>query len=103
ADVSVSLDELVLGLKQIGAEIGMEVTVRLHGERAPKRVALLGSKRPHCLQQTLAERQAGLLNGELVVVISNHEDLRSIAETAGLPYYALPSADKAAHFGFGGG
>jgi formyltetrahydrofolate deformylase len=100
ADMSVTLDELVLGLKQIGAEIGMEITVRLHGERAPKRVALLVSKEPHCLQQLLADRQAGLINGEFVVVISNHETLRPIAEAAGLPYCWHPSADKPAHFTF---
>jgi formyltetrahydrofolate deformylase len=100
SDVSVTLDELVLGLKQIGIEIGMEVTVRLRGERAPKRVALLVSKEPHCLQQILADRQAGLMNGELVVVISNHETLRPIAEAAALPYFWHPSADKDAHFAF---
>lgn len=100
SDVSVTLDELVLGLKQIGTEIGMEVTVRLHGERAPKRVALLVSKEPHCLQQILSDRQAGLINGELVVVISNHETLRPIAEAAALPYFWHASADKDAHFAF---
>jgi formyltetrahydrofolate deformylase len=100
SEMSVTLDELVLGLKQIGAEIGMEITVRLHGERVPKRVALLVSKEPHCLQQLLADRQAGLISGEFVVVISNHETLRPIAEAAGLPYCWHPSADKAAHFAF---
>lgn len=100
SDMSVTLDELVLGLKQIGAEIGMEITVRLHGERAPKRVALLVSKEPHCLQQILTDREAGLINGELVVVVSNHEALRPVAEEARLPYFWHPSADKAAHFAF---
>src|SRR5215470_18877529 len=60
ADVSVSLDELILGLKQIGSEMHMEVSVRLHGERPPKRVAILVSKEPHCLQQLIADRAAGL-------------------------------------------
>src|SRR5512144_2740246 len=79
ADMSVTLDELVLGLKAIGSDIGMEVTVRLHGERVPRRVALLVSKEAHCLQQLLADRQAGLIKGELVGVVSNHEVLRPIA------------------------
>src|SRR6185503_13096417 len=60
ADVAISLDELILGLKQIGTEMHMEVSVRLHGERAAKRVALLVSREPHCLEQLLADRSAGL-------------------------------------------
>ena len=48
-EVSVNLDELILGLKQIGSEMHMEVSVRLRGERTPKRVALAVSKEPHCL------------------------------------------------------
>src|SRR5262249_39292098 len=37
ADLSVSLDELILGLKQIGDEMHLEISVRLHGERLRKR------------------------------------------------------------------
>src|SRR6185369_9367261 len=57
SDVTATLDELVVGLKQIGAEMNMEVSVRLHGERVPKRVAVLVSKEPHCLQQLIADRE----------------------------------------------
>jgi len=99
-EVNVSLDELIMGLKQIGAEMHMEVSVRLHGERAPRRVALAVSREPHCLEQLLADKAAGLVNGELVVVISNHEVLRPLAEAAGIPFEWMPSTDKAAHQAF---
>ena len=49
-DLSINLDELILGLKRIGEEIHMEVTIRLHGRKEPKRVAVLVSKEPHCLE-----------------------------------------------------
>jgi formyltetrahydrofolate deformylase len=100
ADTNVTLDELVLGLKRIGADMGMDVSVRLHGERLPKRVALLVSKEPHCLQQLLADRAAGLINGEFIVVVSNHEGLRQIAEGAGIPFFWHPSTEKQEHFAF---
>jgi formyltetrahydrofolate deformylase len=100
AEMNVTLDELVLGLKRIGGEMEMEVTVRLHGERARKRVALLVSKEPHCLQQLLADRAAGLINGELALVLSNHEVLRPIAETAGIPFFWHPATNKEEHFAF---
>src|ERR1041385_2993137 len=56
SDLTVTLDELILGLKQIGSEMHMEVSVRLHGERTPRRVALLVSREPHCLEQLLADK-----------------------------------------------
>jgi formyltetrahydrofolate deformylase len=96
-DLSLSLDEMILGLKKIGEETHMEVSVRLHSARERKRVAVLVSKEPHCLEQLIADRAAGLLNGDLVTVLSNHEVLRPIAEKAGLPFESFPSTDKPAH------
>jgi formyltetrahydrofolate deformylase len=100
ADVAVSLDELILGLKAIGTEMHLEVSVRLHGERARKRIAVLVSREPHCLQQLFADHGAGLIAGDFVAVLSNHEVLRPLAERAGIPFEARPSTDKAAHQGW---
>lgn len=97
AEVNVSLDELILGLKEIGADIQMEVSVRLHGEKAPKRVALLVSKEAHCLEQLLADREGGLINGEFVAVLANHEVLRPVAEGGHIPFEWMESTDKGAH------
>jgi formyltetrahydrofolate deformylase len=99
-EVNESLDEIVLGLKRIGEEIHMEVSVRLRGERGRKRVAILVTKEPHCLQQLLRDRDAGLIAGDFAVVLSNHEQLRPLAEAAGIPFEWHPSADKAAHMAF---
>jgi len=100
ADVSLSLDELILGLKAIGSEIGLDISVRLHGERLRKRVALLVSREPHCLQQLLVDQAAGLIAGDYVCVLSNHDVLRPVAEKAAIPFEFLPSTDKAAHMTF---
>ena len=97
SELSINLDELILGLKRIGEEIHMEVSIRLHGRREPKRVAVLVSREPHCFQQLIADRSQGVLNGELVTVLSNHEVLRPLAEQHAIPYFWTPSADKAAH------
>ncbi len=100
SEISINLDELILGLKKIGEEIRMDVSVRLLGRRDPKRVAILVSREPHCLEQLIEDRDHGRFNGELVVVLSNHEVLRPIAEAAKLPFYSFPSKDKAAHEAF---
>jgi formyltetrahydrofolate deformylase len=94
---TVSLDELVTGLLAIGEEIGMEIRVTLHNQRERQRVAVLVSKEPHCFEQLVADWRAGALDGELVVVLSNHESLRPLAEREGIPFFSYPSADKAAH------
>ncbi len=97
SDLTTNLDDLILGLKGIGEEIRMEVTIRLHGRKEPKRLAVLVSREPHCLERLLADRAGGALNGELVVVLSNHDTLRALAENQGIPFFHHPSTDKASH------
>ena len=99
ADCSLTLDELVTGLQQIAGEIGMEVKVRLAGRPADrKRVAVLVTKEPHCLEQLVRDRDAGVLNGDLVTVLSNHPTLDSLAKAAAIPFTWSPSTDKEQHF-----
>ena len=98
SDLSITLDELVMGLRKIGEEINMETTLRLAGgppER--KRVAVLVTREPHCLAQLVQDRDAGVLNGDLVVVLSNHADLEPLAREHRIPFAWAPSTDKATH------
>jgi len=98
SELNTTLDELVLGLRKIGEEINMETTLRLAGgppER--KRVVVLVTKEPHCLQQLIADRDAGQLNGDLVAVVSNHPDLEPLARAHGLPFAWAASTEKGAH------
>jgi formyltetrahydrofolate deformylase len=99
SDCTATLDELVTGLQEIGRDISMEVKVRLAG-RPPerKRVAVLVTKEPHCLEQLLRDRDDGKLNGDIVTVLSNHETLEPIATAAGIPFAWSPSTSKEQHF-----
>jgi formyltetrahydrofolate deformylase len=99
-DVSTTLDEVVLGLKRIGDEIGVEITMRLAGGRDRKRFAILVTKEPQCLEALVRDHRAGKLNGDPVVVLSNHEVLRSLAESAGIPFFWRDAEDKPAHEAF---
>src|SRR5690348_16408800 len=101
SDLSITLDELVMGLRKIGEEINMEVTLRLAGGPAErKRLAVLVTKEPHCLAQLVQDRDAGLLNGDLVVVLSNHPDIEPLARDHALSFLWTPSTDKQAHVDF---
>lgn len=100
ADVSTTLDEVILGLKRIGDEIGVEVTLRLTGRRDRKRFAILVTKEPHCLETLVRDHRSGKIAGDPVVVLSNHETLRAAAEKAGIPFFWHPAEDRAAHEAF---
>lgn len=58
-------------------------------ERKPK-MALFVSKYDHCLFDILGRYSAGELNVEIPVIISNHNDLRSIAERFDIPFHCVP-------------
>jgi formyltetrahydrofolate deformylase len=100
SDLSINLDDLIFSLRGIGEDIHMDVSIRLHGRKEPKRVAVLVSREPHCLEQLIAERDRGALNGDLVVVLSNHDMLQPLAAAHGIPFFWLPATDKAAHEAF---
>lgn len=51
------------------------------------RMAIFVSKMSHCLYDLLARYKAGEWNVDIPCIISNHEDLRYIAEQFEIPYY----------------
>ncbi|TDE41679.1 formyltetrahydrofolate deformylase [Flavobacterium rhamnosiphilum] len=54
------------------------------------RMALFVSKYDHCLFDILGRYSAGELNVEIPLIVSNHEDLRSIAERFNIPFHYIP-------------
>ncbi|MGB5546425.1 MAG: formyltetrahydrofolate deformylase, partial [Polyangiales bacterium] len=44
----------------------------------------------HCLYDLLLRQRAGELSTDFALIISNHEDLRPIAEQFGVPFHHLP-------------
>jgi formyltetrahydrofolate deformylase len=56
----------------------------------PQRVLVMVSKMGHCLNDLIFRWRAGSLNADLAAVVSNHEDLRPMAEAAGLPFIHVP-------------
>ena len=97
-DLSIDLSELITGLLELGKKIDMEVRVHLHNEKRKKRIAILVSKEPHCLQQLVADFSAGKLHGDIAAVLANHPDLESITKQASLPFDHHKSDDVAKHF-----
>jgi formyltetrahydrofolate deformylase len=78
---------LSAAFEQVAAEFGMDFT--LAGD-APQRVLVMVSRLGHCLNDLVFRWRAGSLGGELVAVVSNHEDLGPMAKAADLPFVHVP-------------
>jgi formyltetrahydrofolate deformylase len=65
------------------------MTYEVTGDQ-PQRVLVMVSKLGHCLNDLIFRWRAGSLGAELVAVVANHEDLRPMAEAAGLPFVHVP-------------
>jgi formyltetrahydrofolate deformylase len=55
-----------------------------------KRVAVMVSREDHCLSDLLWRWRNRELGGELVAVVSNHDDHRGQVEAVGLPFHHIP-------------
>ena len=71
---------------------------QLHFSDAIPRVAIFVSRQDHCLVDLLWRTRAGELPMEVALVVSNHPDLRSVAEPFGVPFVhqAVEAASRAA-------
>lgn len=78
---------LSAAFRRVADEFGM--TYEVTGGQ-PQRVLVMVSKLGHCLNDLVFRWRAGSLGGELVAVVSNHEDLRPMAAAAGLPFVHVP-------------
>lgn len=81
--------ELEVALQPLAEKFSMEYTFTY--KTVKKRSAIFVSKETHCLLELLWEWQSGDLDTEIPLVISNHEDARSIVEALGIPFYYIPA------------
>jgi formyltetrahydrofolate deformylase len=56
----------------------------------PKRMAILVSRQGHCLIDLLWRHEAGELDAEIPLVVSNHPDLGPQVQAHGIPFHHLP-------------
>ncbi len=63
---------------------------RLFFSAPAPRVAIMASTAPHCLADLLLRHRMGELNGEMALVISNHEELAGLAGHFKVPFHHIP-------------
>jgi len=67
---------------------------RLSDTAIKPRVMLMVSRQGHCLNDMLHRYSTGNLAIEIPAVVSNHNDLRKMAEWYEIPFHHLPANDK---------
>ena len=67
-----------------------DMTWSLYHQKKKPRMALFVSKYDHCLYDLLGRFRSGELKVEIPFILSNHSDLRSIAESFNIPFYHIP-------------
>ncbi|MCW2885650.1 MAG: formyltetrahydrofolate deformylase [Streptosporangiaceae bacterium] len=82
------LDELKGAFATLAREFAFDW--RLHDRADRPRVLIMVSKGGHCLNDLLFRVRSGLLDIDVVAVVSNHPDLRPLTQSYGIDYHHLP-------------
>jgi formyltetrahydrofolate deformylase len=83
-----SVEELRAQFAEVLQGLGMSWSI--HDPNLPVRTVVMVSKFDHCLDDLLYRRRNGELNMDVTAVVSNHLDLRPMAEREGIRFVHLP-------------
>ena len=81
-------EQLKANFKEIGESFNMQAT--FYDQSKPVKVLIMVSKFDHCLLNLLYRYHKGELDFEITAIVSNHLDLRSVAEREGIRFIYLP-------------
>lgn len=81
------LSELETHFSTIAEKFAMKWQISKVSEK--KRLAIFVSKEDHCMLELLWQWQAGDLDADIAMVVSNHEDMREYVESFDIPYHYI--------------
>ena len=92
------LDRFIKALDAMAGDFAMQY--RLDDRTVKKKVLLLASHAPHCVEDLLFRWHHQYLNADIVGVVANHQTLQAVTEWHGLPFFYVPinSDQKNQHF-----
>jgi formyltetrahydrofolate deformylase len=85
---SIPPSEVVEAFTPLAKEFNATWRINFTGKNL--RVGIFVSKYDHCLREILWRQRMGEFNIDIPLIISNHEDLRPLAEHYDIPYYVFP-------------
>ena len=83
-----SIESVRTGFKSVADEFDM--TWEMHDKSKPCRVLIMVSKFDHCIDDLLYRHRKGELPMEITAIVSNHKDIRPMAEREGIRFVHLP-------------
>ncbi|AYN03102.1 MULTISPECIES: formyltetrahydrofolate deformylase [unclassified Flavobacterium] len=86
---SIAIEDIKTDFKDSIAS-NFEMSWELYNQEQKPKMALFVSKYDHCLFDILGRYSADELGVEIPVIISNHNDLRAIAERFDIPFHFVP-------------
>ncbi len=75
---------------EISIATDFKMSWEIHPKEKKPKMAVFVSKYDHCLFDILGRYSAGELNVEIPMIVSNHEDLKPIAQRFEIPFYYVP-------------
>ncbi|MBN2613985.1 MAG: formyltetrahydrofolate deformylase [Bacteroidales bacterium] len=90
------LDKFLIPREKIADFFGTQIAAkynmswRIYFPDEPPRMAIFVSKFSHCLYDILARVHSGEWNVEVPLIISNHNDLKNVAEKFSIPFHCFP-------------
>jgi formyltetrahydrofolate deformylase len=75
---------------ETGVALRFHMQWQLHFSIDQPRMALFVSKLPHCFYDILSRHEAGEWQADIPLILSNHNDMKSVAERYGIDYFCLP-------------
>ena len=91
-DFTIRKDKIAQAFESIAEKFDMEW--RLEFSTRKSRMAIFVSKFDHCLWDLMTRQRSGELDAEVVCIISNHPDCKSIADYFEVPFYHVPVSKK---------
>ncbi|WP_343750112.1 formyltetrahydrofolate deformylase [Salarchaeum japonicum] len=82
-------ETLTDALDDLADDLGVDIRVRFPDARETRGIAVLVTRESHCLEDLLSAAGSGNLDGEIRVVVGNHDDLEPVAESAGVPFHDI--------------
>ncbi|MGG4502111.1 formyltetrahydrofolate deformylase [Paenibacillus polymyxa] len=87
-NLSAAQSQLEQDFVAVAEQFRMEWTISAVSRK--KKLAIFVSKEDHCLVELLWQWQAGDLDADISLVVSNHPDMKEYVESFGIPYYHIP-------------
>jgi formyltetrahydrofolate deformylase len=92
-----SLPAFLKGLQTVARQIRMEISYTPPRPKGPKRIALLVTKEPHCVEEILQRIRRRAIKAQAAVMIGNQPDMKPLARRYHVPFVHIPSENKQWH------